>query len=438
MDAKLRGTSQPGNHLKKPSASLPFRSAGTPSSLSRVLSSEDSSLQESGSGDRPDDRKSLCDQARFDALKSFYDEQIRDSDPSQAFSNPAFSSPTAISRIMNLYGIGADPLFKKQKHRSGVMREALLASEGFQLSEDVGPTYTEETGFRYDDVPSPAQLAFQYPTLLGNPSARHVSQLRPMPTQLRTKRLKRCPTCSRILIRPEAKVTSTRYRVRLLALDAAPVVSMKPLLNHQAIANAAATTAASNANMHIGLDGSPDVTLPIYQPSQWILTLRNPLFEQVDVSLGTPSTTPGEFGHKVTILCPQFTIGKNGDSWDDVVQPDLGAGLLKSDTQVSMGLGAEQIAGKVYDRGKNWTSVVIEIVCAPLVAEKDSAGVDGLAQSTADENIVEIPIRVRLTWKITEEQALKEARAKVSEEGGTDDGSRELEYWMVLGVGRVK
>lgn len=438
MDGKIRGMTQPGDEQKRPNSSLPLRGHGTPSSLSRVLSSEDTGSRDTSDSKGQNERKSLSCQARFDALKSFYDEQIREADPSQALSNPAFSSPTAISRIMNLYGMGATALLKKPKHRDGVMREALSVSEGFQLSESTASVYSEKAEFQFDDVPSLAQLASQYPASLGNPSASHVSQLRPMPTQLRTKRSKRCSTCRHILIKPEARVTSTRYKVRLLALNVIPLASLKPVLNHQTIANAAATSLTPNAGMKIDLDGSPDVTLPVYQPSQWIFTLRNPLFEQVDVSLGTPSITPGKFGHKVTILCPQFTIGKNGDTWDDIVKPDFGTRLPKSDTQVSMGLGGEQIAGKVYDRGKNWTSVVIEVVCVPIIAEKESSGEDRVAPDDEDQDIVEIPVRVRLTWKTTDEQALKEARAKALEDGEIDDGSRELEYWMVLGIGRVK
>jgi len=59
-----------------------------------------------------------------------------------------------------------------------------------------------------------------------------------------------------------------------------------------------------------------------------------------------------------------------------------------------------------------------------------------------DEDIIEVPIRVRLEWKITEdEDAGVERRKKAlnNDEGedAADDGRRELSYWMVVGIGRV-
>ncbi len=44
------------------------------------------------------------------------------------------------------------------------------------------------------------------------------SDLQPLRTFLRTKRSKRCRTCRHILVKPEPKVISTRFRIRLLAV----------------------------------------------------------------------------------------------------------------------------------------------------------------------------------------------------------------------------
>lgn len=352
-------------------------------------------------------------QARFAALKTFYKEQLLASDANAATSTLDFSSPSSLTRLMNLYSSGSGSLLKKQKQKTSLMREALYASEGLQLTKDAPD---DSSVFGYNDTPTQEQIAFQYPAPIGNPAARKVSELKPMPTQLRTKRSKRCAACKHILVKPELKVTSTRYRIKLMALNYIPYTSLKPV-------------PVSGGLLPAGPDGDPTIKLSPGKPSQWILTLRNPLFENVDVSLGSPSTTPGKYGHKVTILCPQFSIGKNGDVWDDALSQSQT--LVKSDTQVSLGLGAEQIAGKVYDRGRNWTSVVIEIVPASMVKGKDEA-------IERDEDVIEVPVRVRLEWKITDEQALRDVSSGRKEtDGEEDDGSRELSYWMVLGIGRV-
>lgn len=353
--------------------------------------------------------KRLEHQAHFNALKQFYKDQLLASDSNQSSStlDAAFSSPSSLTRLMNLYSSGGSVL-KKQKQKSSVMREALTVSEGLQLTSEEQSS-SRDRSFDYDDTVTPEQLAFQYPAPIGNPSATNVSQLKPMPTLLRSKRSKRCAACKHILVKPELKVTSTRYRIKLVALNYIPFVSLKPV-------------PVTDGLVPAGPDGDPTVTLQPGKPSQWILTLKNPLFENVNVSLGSPSIIPGRHGHKVTILCPHFSIGKNGDVWDDAA---LSQPLVKSDTQVSLGLGGEQVAGKVYDRGRNWTSIVVEVVPATIAKTKNE-------EMEEDEDVIEVPIRVRLEWKVTDEQALRD---KKDEDGEADDGTRELAYWMVVGIG---
>ena len=155
------------------------------------------------------------------------------------------------------------------------------------------------------------------------------------------------------------------------------------------------------------------------------MTLKNPLFENVSVSLGSPNVTPGKHGHKVTILCPQFEIGKNGDVWDDALNKPANKAIMSPG-------GGEQIAGKLYDHGRNWASVVIEIV-PTFALRKDDEELD------EDEDIVEVPVRVRVQWRQTdvEGDAKKKSEKVLDEPGDVDDGQRELSYWMVFGIGRV-
>lgn len=337
--------------------------------------------------------------SHFNNLKQFYKEQLAISDTTQSSLDAAFSSsPASLTRLMNLYSSSGN-LLRKQKPKNQIMREALTQLEGLQLSQ-TSPT----TVFDPLDTVTPEQLRAQYPAPLGNPSAILVSDLKPMPTPLRTKRSKRCASCKHILVKPELKVTSTRYRIKLVALNYIPFVSLKPV-------------PATGAPILAGPDGDPTVLLTPGKPSQWIVTLKNPLFENVNVSLGSPSIIPGKFGHRVTILCPQFSIGKNGEVWDDALQPEA---LI----------GGDQIAGKVYDKGRNWTSIVLEIVPASILTSKDE-------ELREDDTVIEVPIRVRLEWKVTDEQALRNEDLNRKDGEEDDDGTRELAYWMVLGIGRV-
>lgn len=376
------------------------------------VSADTNPLEEEG------DSANLDTIARFNALRSFYKDQITASSTDQgglssSYLDLASSSPASLSRLIDRYSNIGKPSTKKSRQKPHIMREALSRREGLQVSSNSHPlSHTD-----YIETPSPSQLAFQHPSDLGNPSATSVSELRPMPTLLRTKRSKRCAECKHILVKPEFKPTSTRYRIKLIALTYIPFITLRPL--------------PVTGGLHPpGTDGTSDMVLDPGKPSQWIVTLRNPLFDNVNVTLASPSVTPGRHGHKITILCPQFEIGKNGDVWDDAINNPLNKSIANKETTSS----GEQIAGKLYDQGRNWISVVIEIVPALIVREVGRV-------MEEDEDVIEVPIRVRLEWTVSEEggdEAEKKKSEKALEEAGEqDDGRRELAYWMVLGVGRV-
>lgn len=353
--------------------------------------------------------------ARFDSMTKFYKKQISDSTASDAtFSNAAinmaYSSPSSIDRIMAIYNNKLDSKKRSEQHVT-TMREANTLAEGFKQSDSQSSCPFPRD---YSAATTRTQRDYQNPSSIGNPSAAVESHLVPMPTPFRTKRLKRCMDCKHMLTRPELKVTSARYRVKLIALDYIPFVTIKPL-------------PVPGGLPAPGPDGA-DIALQAGKAVQFIMTLRNPLFEDVKVSLGSPSVTPGKHGHRVTILCPQFEIGKNSDAWDDAINRNASSAANRA---------GEQIAGKLYDQGRNWASVVVEVIPASLVTP---TGVD----MDEDEDVIEIPIRVRLEWQVTEDQEpgderRRKERGKVVEEGDDmrDPGKRELSYWMVAGVGRV-
>lgn len=349
---------------------------------------------------------------QFAALISFYKEQLASTATigSAASMLENFASPSALSRMMNLYSTGGAKALKATKPPSNSMREAINSSEGLVAAKETDEELQIATDFL--DSVSLEQQTFQYPRSNGAPDARRVNQLWPMSTLLRTKRSKRCAECKHILVKPEFKVTSTRYRIRLTALNYIPMISLKPV-------------PISGGLKPPGPDGA-DVVLEPGKASQWIMKLTNPLFENVSVSLGSPSVTPGKHGHKVTILCPQFSIGKNGDVWDDA----LNANVSKA---VTAPAGGEQIAGKLYESGRNWASVVVEVIPSHILKGRN-------AELEEDEDVIEVPIRVRLEWTVPDEDGdklKKKSDKALDEHVEVDDGKRELAYWMVIGIGRV-
>ncbi|EAW09650.1 putative dynactin Arp1 p62 subunit RO2 [Aspergillus clavatus NRRL 1] len=410
--------------------------------------------------------------ARFSALKAFYKDQIAatstsPADPFGADFGPGFASPGALNRIMSLYAASSrlNNLYganKKPKSKPPVMREALTTSEGLKVpAPDTEETIIERMASEdcgWDGVASIEQRMFQ------SPDARFVEDLLPLPVLLRTKRSKRCKSCKHILVKPEFKPQSTRFRIRLIALSYIPLPTLKPLPLGPAtgLPSTSSTTSLGGPNL--------DALSPL-KPIQLLLTLKNHMFDPVRVTLATPSVTPGRVATKVTILCPQFDIGANSDVWDEALQ-GTAAGDQRSSRSGGFNLGSEKVAeaGKVWDKGRNWTTVVLEVVPGTLPggttgARKQRAhdvdsddsddqnsdsdndenngkpatkldwsgkASDPRNQLQPDEDVLEIPVFVRMEW-----DSENQMEQSVSKSQGSDTVKRELAYWMVLGVGRI-
>jgi dynactin-4 len=368
----------------------------------------------------------------FSALSSFYKSQIQATTSSNPFSahDISFSSPSSFTRIMNLYSSTSSK--KQKREKPAPMREAASALEGLTLHDPTRDAAIIDRINRegWGATLSPAQKFTQT-----NPNARFTSDLRPVATILRTKRGKRCRNCRHILAKPESKITSTRYKIKLVAANHIPRLTLRALPQ---LPLPPPTTQGG-----IIINSVPPVYdydhLQSGHPTHFLLTLANPLFDPIRVTLATPSTTPGKVQSRVTILCPQFDVGANTDVWDDALASSLSP---TRDTQPQTLPAIE--AGKVWDAGRNWTTIVVEVVpgfLKPVPGLPSTVGVQTEEETNAedveldeDDDVLEIPIFVRLEFEVDptgEERGLTEERTK----GGKE--KREEAFWTVVGVGRV-
>ncbi|KAF2713032.1 hypothetical protein K504DRAFT_478966 [Pleomassaria siparia CBS 279.74] len=363
----------------------------------------------------------------FSNLSAFYKTQINAQSPASFSSHDvSFSSPASYARIMNLYSTSST---KKQKREKPVpMREASGVFEGLTIFDPATDAATIERIKKegWSTTLAPAQKLAQI-----NPNIRFESELRPIPSILCTKRGKRCRSCRHILAKPEAKITSTRYKIKLLALNHIPRLSLRALSTPTSQISASGPSASAPAFDYNAL--RPGI------PTHFLLHLSNPLFDPVRVTLATSSTTPGKVQSRVTILCPQFEVGANTDVWDDALQSSLSpvkrTPALNADGQIE--------AGKIWDRGRNWTSVVIEVVpgfLKPVTTGFSLGGDDGKKKEDEeldeDEDLLEIPIFVRLEFEadmVEQERGIGDPKRSV--EGQRE--KREEAFWAVVGVGRV-
>lgn len=391
-------------------------------------------------------------ETQFGNLKSFYQSQLADASSTGAgglssLGDLGIGSPGSLSRIMSLYtgsGLLGD---KKAKSRAGIMRESLEPDEGLQLA-NLDETAVIERLHKsgWEGTVSLEQAASQVPVNVGEPNlhgrSRFIDELRPIPYLLRTKRSKRCPVCRHIVSKPEAKVTNTRFRIRLVAGSYIPTISMRPL---QATSLSQTISGAPFGSSTAAAAAGPAALLAPLRPVQYLLTFKNPIFEVVKVTLATPSVTPGRFASKVTILCPEFEIDANTDVWDEALKDGdkdrRRRGETSTEDSNSAGQQHQAEPGKVWERGRNWVTIVVEVVPAslrldmknPTITEKDAKGGLELRPLQLDEDVLEIPMFVRLEWET--DAAQDEAPAKDHKDGRE---RRELAFWCALGIGRIQ
>ncbi|KAI7285885.1 hypothetical protein KC345_g1451 [Hortaea werneckii] len=432
----------------------------------------------------------------FQKLQAFYQEQLTESSDAQGssagYGNSAYGSPANLQRIISLYGgLSADAL-KKSREKAQPMREARSADEGLSTypptisaTSDEDPdtaTLSRLRDLSWDETASPTQR-LTHPL---NTPARFKSHLWPIATRLRTRKGKRCKTCRQFVSRPDREVSRLKYKIRMPASQHIPRLLFRPLYP---------PTLPSAVGPGAVLAGKPDFRLkaedlqpapPLAQgiTQQYVLTVKNPIFEPVKINLATPAVTPGKVGSRVTILCPSFTVGPAGDVWDEALSSTTAGAATIAPTDASQqsgtggGSGGREAAlasltgkgssstattggastgddkpqpeaGKVWDRTRNSTSIILEITPGfldgssqprrPSVAptsqalpqpqqqQKTAAGEeqeeDDDEDADADADILEIPIFVRAEWD------------EPAEEGGEGEGQGEKGGRLVSSAG---
>ncbi|KAF2721177.1 hypothetical protein K431DRAFT_268948 [Polychaeton citri CBS 116435] len=377
----------------------------------------------------------------FESLTRFYKEQLDETGDGQIqYGSSPYNSPANLARIMSLYGGLNYSALKKSRERPQPMREARDKTEGFQpyqaSDEDGSDDELLERlqRFGWGETTSIQQRC----SAPNNFHARFIDQLWPVATPLRIRRGKRCSTCRQFLSRPEPKVSSFRYKIRLLAQNHVPRLALKPL--------SPKTQPFENPAFRLKPGKQEEIFLQSHVTQQYILTVRNPIFETVRISLATPTITPGRIESRVTILCPTFTVGPAGDVWDDALAHPTGArfndggrnAAMASLTGLADGGDRQPEAGKVWEKTRSSTSVILEVmpgVPKPVasISTHLGAGLDDDAEEANDDsdNVVAIPIFVRAEWE-TEGQS-------ESGQAGTNGEKevKELAYWSVLGLGRI-
>ncbi|KAK6515436.1 hypothetical protein TWF506_007771 [Arthrobotrys conoides] len=349
-------------------------------------------------------------ESEFIRLKQHYAQQLGNAQ--EDFTN----SPAALTRLMGLYtglGSGSGGHGGSRKGRGVKKLEMKEVDRPREVSEDQELDIIERMALEGLDATTTAKQRLTQPH-----DPRFLSDLTPTAVLLRTKRSKRCRACRHILVKPESKVQTTRFRIRLVALNYIPSLTIKRLDS---------SITWNNLTPH--------------KTHRFLLTVTNPLFDPISVSLLTPRRTPGTaFASRVTILCPEFDVGANTDVWDDALMSTKPAAAIPSGVATPPVAGSFNSFSKdpkmstVYEQKRNYTSVVIEVVPPEIPDTRETR--------IRDERLLEIPIYVRVEFEAEVDRDDEEGGGGKPSHSGASGGAVQRErveysYWCVVGVGRV-
>ncbi|KAK6356359.1 hypothetical protein TWF718_000720 [Orbilia javanica] len=348
--------------------------------------------------------------SEFIRLKQHYAQQLGNAQ--EDFTN----SPAALTRLMGLYtglGSGSGGHGGSRKGRGVKKLEMKEVDRPREVGEEQELEIIERMAVEGLESTTTSKQRLAQPH-----EPRFLSDLTPTAVLLRTKRSKRCRACRHILVKPESKVQTTRFRIRLVALNSIPSLTIKRL--------------DSTINWN---------NLIPHKTHRFLLTVTNPLFDPISVSLLTPRRTPGTaFASRVTILCPEFEVGASTDVWDDALMSTKPAASSTS------GVATPPVAGSftsfskdpkmstVYEQKRNYTSVVIEVVPPEIPDTRETR--------IRDERLLEIPIYVRVEFEAEVDRDDEEGGGGKPSHSGASGGAVQRErveysYWYVIGVGRV-
>lgn len=201
------------------------------------------------------------------------------------------------------------------------------------------------------------------------------SELKPLRIPLHSKKTKRCPACRHILIKPEQKAQSVRFKIKLVAANYIPAMTVAFPPSPDSIRQRGAGTKQAPTEDTSGAGGlHAGGTFPFH------LALTNPLYDPIHVRLAVqrqvpqPSSAPAPAGSPekarrppFAVSLPQsaFPIAAFAEAWEFEDDEDMFGGdddELGGLDREKGGAGGKGKAVGVLERRANVTVVSGEVV----------------------------------------------------------------------------
>ncbi|GEM07398.1 dynactin 4 [Rhodotorula toruloides] len=212
------------------------------------------------------------------------------------------------------------------------------------------------------------------------------SELRPLRTPLQAKLSKRCPACMHILIKPEQKSSSTRYKIKLVAANYLPSILIQRQLpasigsRLSAIAAGTASglrrTARTSAGRDDGSGAGDEEPLRPGRTYTFDLSFTNPLYEPIHVRLAVArpgANKPIEEGQQappppfaVNLPSPTFPIAAYAEDWEyeDEEDGEVAGGADGGDGRASPTKRKGKGGPGIVERKMNRTTISMDVAIA--------------------------------------------------------------------------
>ncbi|KAJ8080236.1 hypothetical protein PM082_017066 [Marasmius tenuissimus] len=157
--------------------------------------------------------------------------------------------------------------------------------------------------------------------------------LKPLRIPLHSKRSKRCPACTHILIKPEQKAQSVRFKIKLTAASYLPAIIVALPHRQQALAaDSAKRSMAKSTSVPPDEDRDGRAELQAGKTYPFHLALSNPMYDPIQVRLSVqrmhvPQTTSSSTGDGVperarrppfaiSLPTTPFTVAAYAEAWE--------------------------------------------------------------------------------------------------------------------------
>ncbi|KAF8895616.1 dynactin p62 family-domain-containing protein [Infundibulicybe gibba] len=130
-------------------------------------------------------------------------------------------------------------------------------------------------------------------------------ELKPLRIPLHSKQSKRCPACTHILIKPEQKAQSVRYKIKLVAANYLPAITVTLPHRH--------ASASSDARRSLNKQPRLSLTNPLYDPIQVRLSVQR---MHVSASEGAVLEKARRPPFAVSLPTSSFTVAAFAEAWE--------------------------------------------------------------------------------------------------------------------------